>query len=94
MMFDLEFVLKQKAQLKYLQVKTAKKNTRSIKLNLLSHEFLWSPTPVYYGLAYFIYRMSRRRYGFTVVHCLPFMAIPPTMDYAKREFYVSKFPED
>jgi hypothetical protein len=47
-MFELEFTLKQKAQLKYLQVKQKKIKKRSKLFNMLSHDFLWTPTPAYY----------------------------------------------
>jgi hypothetical protein len=29
-----------------------------------------------------------------MVHALPFLAIPPTVDYFKRDYYVNYFPEE
>jgi hypothetical protein len=58
-MFESEFVLKQKAQLKYLQQKQNKKTTRMPLMNMLSHEFLWSPTPIYYLGAMILYTLGK-----------------------------------
>jgi hypothetical protein len=93
-MFDLEFTVKQKAQLKYLQEKTNKFHSRLKLLNIFSHEFLWSPTPVYYAGSFLLYLMVKNRMRLTMIHALPFLAIPPTLDYFKRDFYVNKFGED
>jgi hypothetical protein len=70
------------------------KKDRPFLMNLLSHEYLWSPTYMYYAFALGVYKLTRRRLGFTIIHSLPFLAIPPTMDYFKREHYVKQFPED
>ena len=70
------------------------KKVRPFFVTLLSHEYLWSPTYMYYGGALFLYKVTRRRFGFTIIHCLPFLAIPPTLDFIKREHYVNQFPED
>ena len=93
-LFELEFTLKQKAQLKYLQVKSTKFQTRFKILNMLSHEFLWAPTPVYYVMTSFMYFLLKNKFRLTLMHAIPFLAIPPTMDYYKRDHYVSQFPED
>ena len=61
---------------------------------MLSHEFLWAPTPVYYLLTGFLYVLVKNRFRLTLVHAIPFLAIPPTIDYFKRDYYVSSFAED
>lgn len=93
-MFDIEFALKQKAQLKYLQKKTTMQQHRFKFLNLLSHEFLWTATPVYYLGTAVLYLVVKNRMRLTLMHALPFLAIPPTFDYLKREHYVTQFPDD
>ena len=92
-MFDLEFVVKQKAQLKYMQHKQSIKWNRNL-FNMFQHEFLWSPTPLYYVGTFVFYRLIRKRLQLSAMHALPFLAIPPSLDYLKREYFVSKFPED
>ena len=61
-MFDLEFIVKQKAQLTYFQAKQKKFQNRNRFLNAFSHEFLWSPTPAYYFGTFVTYMMIRRKY--------------------------------
>lgn len=90
-LFALEFTLKQKAQLKYLQEKQKKSQNRIKLLNLLSHEFLWSPTPIYYCVTVALFMMMRRRYHLKPYTIIPFMSLPATMDYVKREYYVGSF---
>ena len=36
----------------------------------------------------------RNRFRLTLFHSLPFLAIPPTCDYFKREHYVNSFGDD
>ena len=94
-MFELEFILKQKAQLKYLQVKSGKSVSKIFPLfSVFSHEYLWSPTPVYYMTSLLIYVLTKKRFRMTSVQFLPFLALPPTFDYIKRDHYTSKFPDE
>ena len=93
-MFDLEFIVKQKAQLKYLQVKQQKFQTRFKIFNFLSHEFLWSPTPLYYLGTLFLYQILKVRFRLTPVHFIPMLAVPVTVDYYKRDYYVKQFPKE
>lgn len=93
-LFTLEFTLKQKAQLKYLQEKQKKTANRMKLLNLLSHEYLWSPTPIYYCLTVVLFMFARRRFTLKPYTIIPFMSLPVTMDYVKREFYVGSFVEE
>jgi hypothetical protein len=90
-LFALEFSLKQKAQLKYMQEKQKKSATRVKLLNMLSHEYLWSPTPIYYCIAVFLFTVARRKWALKPYTIIPFMALPATMDYVKREYYVGSF---
>lgn len=87
----MEFSLKQKAQLKYMQEKQKKSATRVKLLNMLSHEYLWSPTPIYYCIALFLFTVARRKWALKQYTIIPFMALPATMDYVKREYYVGSF---
>ena len=90
----MEFTLKQKAQLKYLQEKQKKAANRVKLLNILSHEYLWSPTPIYYCITVVLFMFARRRWALKPYSIIPFMALPVTMDYIKREYYVGSFQED
>eukprot|EP00347_Sterkiella_histriomuscorum_P001492 403371827 len=94
-LFTLEFNLKQKAQLKYLQVQqqNSKKN-RMWLLEIFTHEYLWSPTPLYYATTLLVYFGLKRKYKLMPYTIIPFMAIPATLDYTKREFYVGSFKEE
>ena len=93
-MFTLESELKLKAQLKYLEEKQKKISKRMHIFNYLSHEFLWSPTPIYYIVTGLLFILIKKRYSLKPYTIIPFMTIPITMDYVKREFYVSSFKED
>jgi hypothetical protein len=93
-MFNIEFNIKQKAQLKYLQVKTQRKSKRFQTLNFLSHEFLWTPTPIYYLFTAATFMLVKKRLRLTLVHSIPFLAIPATMDYVKRDYYASMFKKE
>lgn len=90
-LFALEFTLKQKAQLKYMQEKQKKAANRVKLLNLLSHEYLWSPTPIYYCVAVIAFITARRKWRLRPYTAIPFMSLPATMDYIKREYYVGSF---
>ena len=88
-MFELEFILKQKAQLSYLQYK--KTNTSNSRImQYISHEFLWTPTPIFYLGTAFVYIIIKRRMKWTWTHFVPMLTIPATMDYFKRDFYIKK----
>jgi hypothetical protein len=93
-MFETEFILKQKAQLKYLESKSKKMKSRGFILNSFSHEFLWTATPAYYVSSFMLFILLKNRYNLRIAHSLPFMALPPTGDYIKRDYYIKKFPED
>jgi len=100
----LEFNLKQKAQLKYFQQKQKRSAHRIKILQWLSHEYLWSPTPLYYIVTFFSFLMVKKRFAMKPYSVIPFMMIPVTMDYvskilfvtsfAEREFYVGSFQDD
>jgi len=63
-------------------------------LKVFSHEYLWSATPIYYAGSVLLYVLLRRRLKITLIHALPFLAIPPTVDYFKRDYYVNFFPAE
>ena len=58
------------------------------------HDFLWSPTPLYYLGTFLTYLTVRNRFKLKLVHLVPMFAIPVTLDYMKRDFYVKKFPKE
>jgi len=83
-MFGLEHLIKQKAQLKYLETKSKKRSTRSTMLKMLSHEYLWTPTPVYYFATMAIFVFAKRRYRLKPYIIIPFLALPVTMDFLSK----------
>ena len=95
-MFAQEFNLKQKAQLKYFEgkQKRAQSQQHGAIYNALSHDYLWSCTKTYYYVTAIFYICCKQYFRLTLTHSLPFLAIPPTLDYFKREYYVSSFREE
>ena len=93
-LFELEFVLKQKAQLKYLYEKQKKIQKRSNLMNLLSHEFLWQPTPAYYLFTVAVFLLAKHKWALRQCTMIPFLSLPMTMDYIKRDYYVSSFKKE
>ena len=53
-------------------------------LQWLSHEYLWSPTPLYYIMSLLSFSMLRKRYRMKPYSIIPFMMIPVTMDYVSK----------
>ena len=86
-MFDLEFILRQKAQLKYLQVKQKNQTTSKIA-SMLNHSFLWSPTPMYYLTTLTLFVVLRRKFRLQWLTFLSVLMIPITLDYLKRDYYI------
>ena len=80
--------------MKYMQIKSQKFQTRFKLVNMLSHEFLWSPTPLYYAFTFVVYTAVKNRYQLSMMQFLPFLAIPATCDYFKRDYYVNCFPKE
>ena len=91
-MFELEFDIKMKAQLKYMEVKQ-KRNKRVSALDFLRHEYLWTPTTTFYIGSAIFFLLIRSRLRLPYWQLAPFMILPVTMDYAKREWYVRMIPE-
>ena len=60
----------------------------------MKSDYLWKATLLYYFGAYVLYRGVKSRYRLTLMHSLPFLAIPPTLDYIKREYYASFFKNE
>ena len=91
-MFELEFDIKMKAQLKYMEKKQASKR-RDGFFSTLQHEYLWTPTTTYYLAALGLFMFIRKKYQLQLFNVIPFMMLPVTADYLKREYYVSKVEE-
>ncbi|CDW71814.1 UNKNOWN [Stylonychia lemnae] len=83
-LFTLEFNLKQKAQLKYLQIKQKKGKRNVMFMDQLTHEYLWSPTPAYYVGTFFSFLYIKRKFKLNFFAIIPFMTIPITMDYISK----------
>mmetsp|Transcript_28678 Transcript_28678/g.33698 ORF Transcript_28678/g.33698 Transcript_28678/m.33698 type:complete len:138 (-) Transcript_28678:184-597(-) len=92
-MFDLEFILRQKAQLKYLQVKSKNQSASKIA-SMFNHSFLWSPTPMYYFTTFVAFVVLRRKFRLAWLNLLPFMMVPITLDYLKRDYYIKMEKKD
>ena len=86
-MYDLEFILRQKAQLKYLQ-KQVQSTSNSVLWRMLEHHFLWSPTPTYYLATIVAFLFIKRSRGLYWSTLLPFLMVPATIDYVKRDYYI------
>ena len=80
--------------MKYLEVKSKRKQTRFKVLQILSHEFLWTPTPAYYLFAVSLFMMLRERWRLKTISLLPFMALPASFDYIKRDYYTNLFVKE
>lgn len=53
-------------------------------LNLLSHEFLWQPTPVYYVGAMTLFMLAKKRWKLKPITIIPFLSLPLTADYISK----------
>ena len=91
-MFELEFDVKMKAQLKYMEVKASRKHREGL-FNALRHDYLWTPTTTFYLGASLVFFLLRKRQKWAYWHLVPFMIVPTTLDYVKREYYVSMVEE-
>ena len=93
-MFDLEFDIKMKAQLQYMQVCEKRKQRKGV-WQALKHDYLWTPTSTYYIGAIALFLAMKRKAGLHYWQVVPFMFVPITADYLKREYYVSQVdPEE
>ena len=63
-------------------------------MNALSHEYLWSPTPIYYVGTLGFCMLFKKKLHLTKIGPIPMLIIPATCDYAKREYYVGMFPKE
>ena len=88
-MFELEFDIKMKAQLKYLETKEKTKSRKGF-LGTIRHEYLWTPTTTFYAGAVIAFIIIRNKYHLQPFHIIPFMMLPVTADYFKREFFVQQ----
>ena len=43
---------------------------------------------MYYILSFFVFNWFKKKNKLTAIHFLPFLAIPLTADYIKRDFWV------
>ena len=88
-MFELEFDIKMKAQLKYLEMKEKSKQRKGF-LSAIRHEYLWTPTTTFYLGSFLAFLFIRNKFKLQMFNIIPFMMIPVTLDYLKREFYVQQ----
>ena len=92
-MFELEFEIKMKAQMKYLEMKDKQKRTHGFR-GMLQHDYLWTPTTTFYCGSFLLFLFVRNKMKMQMYNVIPFMIIPVTMDYLKREFFTSSFTKD
>ena len=52
------------------------------------HEYLWYPTYGYYFATFVIFTVIRRKYQLNHVTGIPFLMVPLTLDYLKRDHFV------
>ena len=91
-MFDAEFEIKMMAQLKYMEKNERRKTRRGFWAGL-KHDYFWSPTTTYYLGAMASFMLVRKRLNLNMFHMVPFMFLPITADYMKREYYVQMADE-
>ena len=89
-LFELEYEIKMKAQLKYLEKKD-KESGRKGFMHALRHDYLWTPTTSFYLGSLIAFTIVRRQFSLQAINVIPFMMIPVTMDYMKRDHYTSQF---
>ena len=58
-------------------------------MSALRHEFLWTPTYTFYLGAIIIFFGARIRFKLQPYHIIPWMMIPVSADFLKREYYTS-----
>lgn len=61
---------------------------------MLSHEYLWTPTPIYYLAACFLFQLCKKRFELKPYTLILFMSIPITCDYLKRDYYTRGYTND
>ena len=64
-----------------MQSKTKKFENRSKLLNMFSHEYLWTPTPIYYFIAMFLFTLAKKRWALKPYTGILFLSFPITCDY-------------
>ena len=92
-MFELEYEIKMKAQLKYLEGQDKSKQRKGL-WNAMSHDYLWTPTTTFYMGTLALFMILRHKYKWQVIHVLPFMMIPVTADFLKRDHYAKQFSKE
>ena len=78
-----------KAQLKYMEANQKKKDRKGI-LNAMRHDYLWAPTTTFYIGSSLVFVLLKNRLKLALWQIIPFMMVPVTMDYAKREYYIAQ----
>ena len=61
---------------------------------MLNHSFLWSPTPMYYLSTFTLFVILRRKFRMQWLTFVPFLMIPITLDYLKRDYYIKMEKKD
>ena len=63
-------------------------------MNAMRHEYLWTPTTTFYIGAIIAFVGLRTKLKLQPYHIIPWMMIPVTCDYIKRDYYASSFPKE
>ena len=68
-------------------------NKKVSAFDFLRHEYFWTPTTTFYLGTFMGFFLIRKWKNLAYWQVIPFMMIPISMDYFKREFYVGMTPE-
>ena len=93
-MLDSEFVLKQKAQLRWMEEHAKGKMKNNWFTTYMFSDYLWSPTPLFYCVTFAIYGLLHIRRKVHPYNLIPMMCFPVGCDYMRREAYVQSFKEE
>mmetsp|Transcript_17008 Transcript_17008/g.28742 ORF Transcript_17008/g.28742 Transcript_17008/m.28742 type:complete len:135 (-) Transcript_17008:20-424(-) len=75
--------------MKYLEANNSR-NQRGGFRSLMNHQYLWTPTPSFYIVTVMTFLLIKERFRLNFFHLIPMMMIPVTVDFVKREAYVSQ----
>ena len=91
---ETDFILRQKAQLSYMEALEKGNFKKRLSTSILFHDYLWAPTPAFYVFTLFLFSAFKMWKRLPNYYFAPFLMLPITMDYYKREGYVRQFKEE
>ena len=93
-MFEIEHEIKMTAQLKYLEFREKDNKRKNGFLAAMRHDYLWTATTGFYVGAVLGFMIMRKRFKLQPIHIFPIMMVPVSLDYMKRDYFVSQFPDE